>query len=163
MRAIREGGDNVVDLFTLHFADTLEMMNVNHPWTSKEKARAQVKEFISFYHDFTVEDVALFMDMLKRGELAKHYNRPNVEWLFESLKMYAELKAIAKEGIERDKKRDHELDMMMAMDPQWEGQMKPPVRTMAEFQNGYNRINPLVRAEMQERDRERRNQGNIEI
>ena len=150
-RAMRENSQNTVDVLTLLFAQTLEMMNLTHPWNTKELARKQVQEMIAFDATNTVEDLALMMDMMKRGQLANHYNRPNVAWVMQSMQKYAELKAIAREELASREKKDRELERMMAMDPQMDK------RTMAHFLGGRNRLTPMDREEMKANDRERRN------
>jgi hypothetical protein len=149
-RAMREDGENTVDVLTLLFAQTLEMMNLTHPWNTKELARKQVKEMIAFDQTNTVEDLALMMDMMKRGQLANHYNRPNVAWVESSMRKYAELKAAAREQLADREKKDRELERMMAMDPQMDK------RTMAQFLGGRNRLTPMDREEMKANDRERK-------
>ena len=149
-RAMREDSENTVDVLTLLFAQTLEMMNLTHPWNTKELARKQVQEMIAFDQTNTVEDLALMMDMMKRGHLTNHYNRPNVAWVESSMRKYAGLKAEAREELASREKKDRELERMMAMDPQMDK------RTMAQFLGGRNRLTPMDREEMKPNDRERR-------
>jgi hypothetical protein len=150
-RAMREDAAETTDMIAVLFAQTLTMMNLPHPWTTAELARKQVKEMIAYDATNTVEDLALMMDMMKRGQLANHYNRPNVAWVMQSMRKYAELKAIAREELASREKKDRELERMMAMDPQMDK------RTMAQFLGGRNRLTPMDREEMKANDRERRN------
>lgn len=163
-RAMEQSPDDVMDLFLELFAEAFEMMNVNHPWQTEARAVRQIEEMIAFDPTWTIEDFCIFFDMLSQDDFEeKHYGRPSRGWLKTCQIEYNGLKVDAREEIVRKRKLKAEADaaekayyIASGMDlPTSEARMER-VRTMAEFLGGANRLSASDRAEMQERDKKRR-------
>jgi len=165
VNAFRESPDDVMDLLLELFAEAFEMMNVNHPWHTEDRAVRQIEEMLAFDPTWTLEDFCIFFDMLSQDDFKeKHYGRPSRGWLKECQIDYNGLKVDAREEIVRKRKLKAQADaaerayyITAGMElPTSEGRMEK-ARTMAEFLGGLNRLSAADRAEMKERDEKRRN------
>lgn len=141
------------------FKFVLLEMNVDHPWTNAKLGDKQVARLIEFDPTWTLEDFAVFFDMMARGRLGNHYGRPSRQWIEECQVAYNGLKFDAREEIAARAKVKAEADRLTAMDPQWSGHVSRKPRTMAEFLGGKNHLSAADRAELAQRDKERHAKG----
>jgi len=157
-----EHKEDTWDVLLELFADTLTEMNCQHPWMDKRIANRQMERLTEFDAAWTLEDFALFFDMLADGKLDNHYGRPSREWLNKCQVAYNELKYEAREEIARRAKVKAEADAMEAAYtaglslPTSENHMEQP-RTMAEFLGGKNRLSFAEREAMKQRQKEQSN------
>lgn len=154
------------------FADTLTEMNCQHPWMNERMANRQMERLTEFDPSWTMEDFALFFDMLADGKLENHYGRPSREWLNKCQMAYNDMKYEALENIkkkarwkaENQQQEDmYQLQKMLGDDIpfmtddetiEWAKQHRP--RTMAEFLGGKSHLSATERAWLSQRDKERR-------
>lgn len=162
-RLMAQDIDQLRSLVLAQFRVFILSLNANHPWRDKPSAMSQVDEILEFDHSWTLEDVVLFLQSAGRGDYEPHYGRPNRAWIRECQIAYNDKKFEAREEIALQAKKKAEADaaekayyMSLGMDlPTAEGRMER-VRTMAEFLGGKNKLTPAERAEMLNRDKERK-------
>jgi len=160
--AIRQDEETTVMVVQLLFARMLRRMNVDHPWTMEQDARDEVDEMMNFDFTWTIEDLALCMDMMAKNQLKPHYSRPSTGWIRECQQAYNERKFEAREEIAQRAKsraaadaaeRAYNASKHLGWGDGMERQEKG--RTMAEFLAGKNKLTFAEREEMAQRDKNR--------
>lgn len=160
--AMRTNEQETVDRIMLLFARMLHRMNEDHPWVTEYDSMEEVREMIDFDPTWTLEDFALSMAMMAKGELARHNGRPSTGWIRKCQIAYSKLKSEAREEIARRAKVKAEADAMEAAYtaglslPTSESHIEQP-RTMAEFLGGKNRLSFAEREAMKQRQKEQSN------
>lgn len=154
--ALRQDYDKTMQAVKNMFKTVLLEMNADHPWTNKELGQRQMARMIDFDPSWTLEDFAVFFDLMSQGQLGHHYNRPSRQWINACQVAYNELKFEAREEIARQAKAKAQVEEMKAADPQWTSDAPSKPRTMAEFLSGKNYLSAMDRAEMAERDKARK-------
>jgi len=170
--AQREHPNELFELVKALFKDALAFINKDHPWTTARRGNLEVKEMIQYGLTWTIEDFVLFFQMMRKGQLAKHYDKPDSEWVNKCLVAYANLKEDYREDFqkkvkwkaENQQQEDmHNLYKMLGNDIpfmtddetiEWAKQHRP--RTMAEFLGGKSYLSATERAWLSQRDKERR-------
>lgn len=162
-------------LFTLVqslFKRTLLFINKDHPWIARDRADLELKEMLQYGLTWTVEDFVVFFDKLRRNELARHFDKPDSEWLRDSLVAYANLIEDFREDFRKrlkDKAMAEQADFFDAIMPpddapfilpseydEYNRKHRP--RTAAEFQGGKDYLNAFQRALLAQRDKKRRDE-----
>lgn len=154
-RALRINRELTTDVIAVAFDKMIVRVGVQNPWEDGVDAMEAVEDILERDPSWTLEDVALMFRMAARGKLAKAYDRIGEPWLEECLVAYANLKVDAMERRRERVKLHHEVEGLMAADPQLPVDRKRQPRTMAEFLTGSNYLTALDRAEMIERDKQR--------
>jgi len=154
-RALKTNAEVTKDVVAVAFDRMLVKIGVKHPWEDEQEAIEAVDEILHRDPTWTLEDVALMFRMAAKGKLAKVYDRVGEPWLEECIMAYANLKVDAMERRRERVKLHHEVEGLMAADPQLPVDRKRKPMTMAEFLGGGNYLTALDRAEMIERDKQR--------
>ena len=154
-RALKINREVTTDVIAVAFDKMISRVGVMNPWEDGVDAMEAVEEILERDPSWTLEDVALMFRMAARGKLAKAYDRIGEPWLEECLVAYANLKVDAMERRREKEKLHHEVEGLMAADPQLPVDRARKPMTMAEFLGGSNYLTAYDRAEMIERDKQR--------
>jgi len=159
--ALRNDETTVKGIISLRFAKMLSQLNLPHPWTDRQSASEAVESMIAFDPTWTLEDFGLFFDLAAKGKLKTTYQRPNVAWLAQCQVAYNERKFEERERLTAQMKLIAENAMREKEHPYFTGVIQEAVpsrrpRSMADFLKGENRLTAVERAEMAERDKQRR-------